>query len=154
MKGETRALPVGVEGEPAMARRTFKYRLYPNRRQREKLQATLEVCRIAGALLLGLSLIAMATTLPVAVAQKIQLSVEVSRAGPKIDRNIFGQFAEHLGHGVYEGLWVGPDSTIPNTRGIRNDVVAALKALNVPNLLALTLEPKSVTVISTEIDNR
>jgi alpha-N-arabinofuranosidase len=76
----------------------------------------------------------MATTLPVAVAQKVQLSVEVSRAGPKIDRNIFGQFAEHLGHGVYEGLWVGPDSTIPNTRGIRNDVVAALQTLKVPNL--------------------
>ena len=89
---------------------------------------------IARALLLGLSLIAMATNVPVAAAQKVQLSVEVSRAGPKIDRNIFGQFAEHLGHGVYEGLWVGPDSTIPNTRGIRNDVVAALKALKVPNL--------------------
>ena len=89
---------------------------------------------IARALLLGLSLIAMATNVPVAAAQKVQLSVEVSRGGPKIDRNIFGQFAEHLGHGVYEGLWVGPDSTIPNTRGIRNDVVAALKALKVPNL--------------------
>ena len=50
------------------------------------------------------------------------------RAGAKIDRNLFGQFAEHLGHGVYEGIWVGPDSAIPNTRGIRNDVVAALKA--------------------------
>ena len=55
-------------------------------------------------------------------------------AGAKIDRNIFGQFAEHLGHGVYEGVWVGPDSPIPNTRGIRNDVVAALKALKVPNV--------------------
>src|SRR5262249_19639387 len=48
-------------------------------------------------------------------------------------RNIFGQFAEQLGHGIYEGIWVGPDSTIANTRGIRNDVVAALKALKVPN---------------------
>ena len=42
--------------------------------------------------------------------------------------------AEHLGRGVYEGVWVGPDSKIPNTRGIRNDVVAALKALKVPNV--------------------
>ena len=56
------------------------------------------------------------------------------RPGAKIDRNLFGQFAEHLGHGVYEGVWVGPDSAIPNTRGIRNDVVAALKALKVPNV--------------------
>ena len=56
------------------------------------------------------------------------------RPGAKIDRNIFGQFAEHLGNGIYEGVWVGPDSPIPNTRGIRNDVVAALKALKVPNV--------------------
>jgi alpha-N-arabinofuranosidase len=65
---------------------------------------------------------------------KVQLSVDTSKPGPKIDRNIFGQFAEHLGYGVYEGIWVGPDSTIPNTRGIRKDVVAALKVLKVPNV--------------------
>ena len=58
--------------------------------------------------------------------------IDVSQPGAKIDRNIFGQFAEHLGHGVYEGIWVGPDSSIPNTRGIRNDVVAALKAIRFP----------------------
>jgi alpha-N-arabinofuranosidase len=67
-------------------------------------------------------------------AEKVHLSVDASKPGAKIDRNIFGQFAEHLGHGVYEGIWVGPDSTIPNTRGIRNDVVAALRALKVPNV--------------------
>ena len=69
-----------------------------------------------------------------AMAQRVELSVDLSAGGAKIDRNIFGQFAEHLGHGVYEGIWVGPDSAIPNTRGIRNDVVAALKALKVPNV--------------------
>jgi alpha-N-arabinofuranosidase len=62
------------------------------------------------------------------------LAIDASQPGPKIDRNIFGQFAEHLGHGVYEGIWVGPDSSIPNTRGMRNDVIAALKALKVPNV--------------------
>jgi alpha-N-arabinofuranosidase len=62
------------------------------------------------------------------------MSVDVAKAGATIDRNIFGQFAEHLGHGVYEGIWVGPESPIPNTRGIRNDVVSALKALKVPNV--------------------
>lgn len=36
-----------------------------------------------------------------------------SEAGVKIDRNIFGQFAEHLGNGVYEGIWVGIKSPIP-----------------------------------------
>lgn len=68
------------------------------------------------------------------LAQNVVLSVDTSKTGAKIDRNIFGQFAEHLGRGIYEGIWVGPDSNIPNTRGIRNDVVAALKAINVPNV--------------------
>jgi alpha-L-arabinofuranosidase len=83
---------------------------------------------------IGLAVTGMAQTRPNADAEKIRLSIDVSRPGAKIDRNIFGQFAEHLGHGVYEGIWVGPDSKIPNTRGIRNDVVAALRALKVPNV--------------------
>ena len=67
-------------------------------------------------------------------ADTAALSIDVSKPGAKIDRNLFGQFAEHLGTGIYEGVWVGPDSPIPNTRGIRNDVVGALKALKVPNV--------------------
>lgn len=51
-----------------------------------------------------------------------------------ISKHIYGQFSEHLGRGVYEGLWVGEDSDIPNTRGIRNDVLNALKKIHVPNL--------------------
>lgn len=62
----------------------------------------------------------------------VRLSVDAHDSGMRIDRHIFGQFAEHLGRGIYEGVWVGPGSSIPNTRGIRNDVVAALKALHVP----------------------
>jgi alpha-L-arabinofuranosidase len=85
-------------------------------------------------LLASLTLLTVAMTAPVAAAQKIQISVDASKPGAKIDRNLFGQFAEHLGHGVYEGIWVGPDSNIPNTRGIRNDVVAALRAIKVPNV--------------------
>ena len=85
-------------------------------------------------LLASLTLLAVAIAAPVAAAQKVALFIDVSKPGPKIDRNLFGQFAEHLGHGVYEGIWVGPDSKIPNTRGIRNDVVAALKAIKVPNV--------------------
>src|ERR1035437_4435447 len=89
---------------------------------------------VARSLLVGFTLIFLAITAPMMLAQKVELSVEVSKTGAKIDRNIFGQFAEHLGHGVYEGIWVGPDSKIPNTRGIRNDVVGALKAIKVPNV--------------------
>jgi alpha-N-arabinofuranosidase len=81
-----------------------------------------------------LALIALAFAAPLVIAQQVEVSVDVSKTGAKIDRNIFGQFAEHLGHGIYEGVWVGPDSKIPNTRGIRNDVVAALKVIKVPNV--------------------
>jgi alpha-N-arabinofuranosidase len=84
--------------------------------------------------LVRLTLTAVALTATAIAAEKVELSVDASKAGAKIDRNVFGQFAEHLGHGIYEGIWVGPDSRIPNTRGIRNDVVAALKALKVPNI--------------------
>lgn len=51
-----------------------------------------------------------------------------------INKNIYGQFSEHLGRCIYEGIWVEPDSSIPNTRGIRNDVVEALKKIKVPVL--------------------
>jgi alpha-N-arabinofuranosidase len=85
-------------------------------------------------LLFGFLLLSIGAIAPFADAQQVELSVDVSKAGPKIDRNIFGQFAEHLGHGIYDGIWVGLDSTIPNTRGIRNDVVNALKAIRVPNV--------------------
>jgi alpha-N-arabinofuranosidase len=64
----------------------------------------------------------------------ITVKIDVGAPGPKIDRNIFGQFAEHLGTGIYGGVWVGKDSSIPNTRGIRNDVVQALRAIKVPNV--------------------
>src|SRR3569623_226648 len=60
--------------------------------------------------------------------------IEDGKPGPRIDRHIFGQFAEHLGTGIYGGVWVGPDSPIPNVRGIRSDVVAALKAIRVPDV--------------------
>lgn len=69
-----------------------------------------------------------------APAPSATLTVRTDQPGPVINPNIYGHFAEHLGRCVYEGLWVGPDSSIPNTRGIRNDVVAALKTLKVPVL--------------------
>jgi alpha-N-arabinofuranosidase len=62
----------------------------------------------------------------------VTVSIDASTPGATINKNVYGQFAEHLGTGIYEGLWVGPNSPIPNTKGWRNDVVGALKALHVP----------------------
>jgi alpha-L-arabinofuranosidase len=61
-----------------------------------------------------------------------RIAVHDDRPGAVIDPDIYGQFVEHLGRGVYEGIWVGPDSKVPNTRGIRNDVVAALRRIRIP----------------------
>jgi alpha-N-arabinofuranosidase len=62
------------------------------------------------------------------------LLLNAGQSGPVINPNIYGQFAEHLGHCIYGGVWVGENSPIPNTRGIRNDVVAALRELHIPNV--------------------
>jgi len=51
-----------------------------------------------------------------------------------ISKHIYGHFSEHLGHCIYGGFWVGDNSSISNTRGIRNDVVKALKDISIPNL--------------------
>ena len=70
--------------------------------------------------------------LPAMAFAQVSVSVDTTRPGPVINKNVYGQFAEHLGTGIYEGMWVGPNSKIPNTRGWRNDVVGALKELKVP----------------------
>ena len=65
-------------------------------------------------------------------AEPVRITIETGKPGAVINKDVYGQFAEHLGSGIYGGLWVGPDSPIPNTRGWRNDVIGALKNLHVP----------------------
>ncbi len=63
-----------------------------------------------------------------------QITINADLGKHSISRHIYGHFSEHLGRCIYGGFWVGEDSHIPNTRGMRNDVVAALKAIHIPNL--------------------
>lgn len=86
--------------------------------------------------LLTAVLIALTVSGSGAQAADVQVrgTLQVEKPGAQVSRHLFGQFAEHLGTGVYGGLWVGPESSIPNTRGYRNDVLAALKAIAVPNI--------------------
>ena len=80
--------------------------------------------------------------------------LRADQPGPVVNKNVYGHFAEHLGRGIYEGIWVKPDSPIPNTRGIRNDVVAALKDLSIPVLrwpggcFATTARPYSTALMA------
>src|SRR4051812_10124401 len=62
------------------------------------------------------------------------ITIDPSVTGQKINRNIYGHFAEHLGRCIYGGFYVGDTSKIPNTAGVRNDVVDALRKLKIPNL--------------------
>ena len=73
--------------------------------------------------------------LSVAVFSQNTIVLRADSATTRINRNIYGHFAEHLGHCIYGGFYVGENNTkIPNTKGVRNDVVAALKKLKVPVL--------------------
>ena len=79
--------------------------------------------------------IAMGTMMAfTASAQDATVSIRTDNATQKIHKEIYGQFAEHLGTCIYGGLWVGPESPIPNTQGYRNDVLQALRDLQVPVL--------------------
>ncbi len=75
--------------------------------------------------------------LPVSLgAQSVSTTVTIDAATQdyQINKNIYGQFAEHLGHLIYGGIWVGPESDIPNIDGLRKDVIEALRRLQVPVL--------------------
>lgn len=84
--------------------------------------------RLAAVAAISLALPSGAQTVPVTV------SIDTSKPGPVIERDVYGQFAEHLGRGIYEGVWVGEDSAIPNIRGYRTDVVEALRKIKVPSI--------------------
>ncbi|HEY4147218.1 alpha-N-arabinofuranosidase [Pinirhizobacter sp.] len=71
---------------------------------------------------------ALAAESPVHVSGNLQANAP----GPTVNADVFGQFAEDLGHSIYGGVWVGPTSPIPNTDGYRTDVLNALRALKVP----------------------
>lgn len=67
-------------------------------------------------------------------SQEVKVKVYPEQGKQKINKHIYGHFAEHLGTCIYGGLWVGAESSIPNQNGYRTDVLEALKKLNIPNL--------------------
>ena len=67
-------------------------------------------------------------------AQTVDIEIDAGRPGPVISKHLYGHGAEHNGSGNVGGMWVGRQSKIPNTKGWRKDMLAALKALHVPVL--------------------
>ena len=72
---------------------------------------------IATAALAALTLTGVHAQSP-ATTDRIELSVDAAKTGAKIDRNLFGQFAEHLGRGIYEGVWVGLEPALIDGAGV------------------------------------
>lgn len=64
----------------------------------------------------------------------IKYTVHADRPKGKIHKEIYGNFSEHIGKGIYEGIYVGEDSPIPNRAGLRTDVINALKEMKLPVL--------------------
>ncbi|RRQ49172.1 alpha-N-arabinofuranosidase [Maribacter algicola] len=72
----------------------------------------------------------------ISLAQSSRSTIQIGNIedAPTISKHIYGHFAEHLGRCIYEGFYVGDNSMIPNTEGVRNDIIDALKELQIPNL--------------------
>lgn len=91
--------------------------------------STLRLYSMVGGGLLGVA------TVQMGFSQQATVTLSPQQPGTTISRHIYGHFAEHLGRCIYDGFYVGENNpTVPHTAGVRNDVVEALKKLNIPNL--------------------
>ena len=76
----------------------------------------------------------LAIGIQVSAQQKAEVTVRVDKGEYQINKHIYGHFSEHLGRGIYGGLWVGENSSIPNINGVRKDIIDELKQIKIPNL--------------------
>ena len=67
-------------------------------------------------------------------AADAEIEIDPSQPGPTISPHVYGHFIEHLGGVVYDGIWVGRDSKVPNVGGIRQQFVDDMKRIGAPNL--------------------
>ncbi|KXI29845.1 alpha-N-arabinofuranosidase [Paraglaciecola hydrolytica] len=91
-----------------------------------KIKLQSKALLLLGSVLLSTSLLAK--------PPQVDITIKANELGSVLNKDIYGQFMEHLGRGIYEGIWVGEDSSIPNKDGFRLDVLTALKELQVPLL--------------------
>ena len=64
--------------------------------------------------------------------KKISILINADDRLGHISPEIYGHFSEHLGRCIYNGIYVGENSPIPNTDGIRNDIIEALRNIKAP----------------------
>ncbi|MCR4721038.1 MAG: alpha-N-arabinofuranosidase, partial [Lachnospiraceae bacterium] len=63
-----------------------------------------------------------------------KLTIHENETKGTISPEIYGHFSEHLGRCIYEGIYVGENSPVPNVKGMRKDAVDALKDMAIPVL--------------------
>lgn len=68
------------------------------------------------------------------LAADTEIELAIDKPGPIINPHIYGHFIEHLGGVIYDGIWVGRNSKIPNVDGIRKQFVDDMKRIGAPNL--------------------
>jgi alpha-L-arabinofuranosidase len=67
-------------------------------------------------------------------AADVEVELGLETPGAVISPHIYGHFVEHLGGVIYDGIWVGRESRIPNVEGIRKQFVDDMTRLGAPNL--------------------
>jgi len=82
----------------------------------------------------GALLFTRATPFSFAASSGVDSRVEVLLDEPlgTISPNLYGHFAEHLGGVIYDGIWVGPNSKVPNIDGLRKDLVEQMRKIKAP----------------------
>lgn len=78
------------------------------------------------------SSVLLAASVSLSAQQSATITLHADQGKQIIPKEIYGQFAEHLGTCIYGGLWVGENSDIPNVKGYRTDVFNALKTSRFP----------------------
>src|SRR5215831_8093781 len=68
------------------------------------------------------------------LAADVDVELSPGEPGPEISPHLYGHFIEHLGGVIYDGVWVGRDSRIPNVGGIRKQFIDDMKRIGAPNL--------------------
>jgi alpha-N-arabinofuranosidase len=79
-----------------------------------------------------MAVIALFYIISISAQENNSLIIKTTEGKDTISKNLYGQFAEHLGHCIYDGIWVGEKSNIPNVRGFRSDIIDALKVIEIP----------------------
>ncbi len=85
---------------------------------------------------LAAAAVALRGSSSLAQSAQVDAHIELLPSEPiaTISPELYSHFIEHLGGVIYDGVWVGPNSKIPNQAGIRTAFIEAMRAIQAPLL--------------------